>query len=129
LICIVCELLLPVSTEPKLAEVGVRLSPACTCVPVTAAAAFTPSLLVTVTLPLVAPPVVGANLTLSATLCEGASVTGTATPLTEIPAPLAATCVTVTLEFPVFESCRLCVALLPALTLPKFKLAGDSAMV
>ena len=117
------------TTEPKLAEVGVRLNAGCTCVPVTAATALVPSLLVTVTLPLVAPLVVGAKVTVSATLCAAASVTGTASPPTEIPAPLAATCVTVTLEFPVLASCRLCVELLPAFTLPKFKLAGESDMV
>jgi hypothetical protein len=77
----------------------------------------------------VAPAVVGANVTCNVKLCEGASVTGAASPLTEIPAPLAATCATVTLEFPVFESCRFCVLLLPALTLPKFKLAGARDMV
>ena len=117
------------TTEPKLADVGVRLNPGCTCVPVTAATAFVPPLFVTVTLPLVAPLVVGAKVTVSATLCEAASVTGTASPPTEIPAPLAATCVTVTLEFPVFASCRLCMELLPAFTLPKFKLAGESDIV
>jgi hypothetical protein len=129
LIWTVCEFVFPVTTGPKLVDVGVRLSPACTCVPVTAATAFTPSLFVTVTLPLVAPLVVGANLTFNATLCEGASVSGTTTPLTEIPAPLAATCVTVTLAFPVLESCMLCVALLPAFTLPKFKLVGVTDIV
>jgi hypothetical protein len=129
LICTVCEFVFPITTEPKLADDGVRLNPACTCVPVTAASAFTPSLLVTVTLPAVAPAAVGANVTLNATVFVGASVTDAASPLTEIPAPVAATFVTVTLEFPVFESTRFCVLLLPALTLPKFKLAGESDMV
>jgi hypothetical protein len=129
LICTVCEFVFPVTTEPKLADVGVRLNPGCTWVPVTAATAFTPSLLVTVTLPAVAPAVVGANFTPNVKLCEGASVTGAPSPLTEIPAPLAATCVTVTLEFPVFETCTFCVLLLPALTLPKFKLEGERDMV
>jgi len=129
LICTVCEFVFPVTTEPKLADVGVRLNPGCTCVPVTAATAFTPSLFVTVTLPVVAPAVVGANVTLNVRLCEGASATGAASPPTEIPAPLAATCVTVTLEFPVFETCTFCLVLLPALTLPKFKLEGERDMV
>jgi hypothetical protein len=75
------------------------------------------------------PAAVGANVTLNARLCEGASVTGDASPLTEIPAPLAATCVTVTLEFPVFESRTLCVVLPPAATLPKFKLVGERDIV
>jgi hypothetical protein len=129
LICTVCEFVFPVTTEPKLADVGVRLNPGCTCVPVTAATAFTPSLLVTVTLPAVAPAVVGANVTANVKLCEGASVTGAPSPLTEIPAPLATACVTVTLEFPVFETCTFCLLLLPALTLPKFKLEGERDMV
>jgi len=32
--CTVCEFVFPVTTEPKLALVGVRLNPACACVPV-----------------------------------------------------------------------------------------------
>ena len=90
----------PDTTEPKLALDGVTLNPACTPVPVTAASAFTPSLLVTVKLPVAAPPVVGANFTASVTLCAGAIVKGTVAPLTEIPVPLAAICDTVTLELP-----------------------------
>jgi hypothetical protein len=127
--CTVCEFAFPVTTEPKLALAGVRLNPACTCVPVTAATAFTPSLFVTVTLPLVVPPVVGANFTANVTLCEGASVSGVTIPLTEIPVPLAATCVTVTLEFPLFESCTFWMVLLPAFTLPKFTLVGERDIV
>ena len=49
---------------------------------------------------------------------------GTASPLTETPAPLAATCETVTLELPVLESCTVCLAVLPTLRLPKRRLLG-----
>src|SRR5207245_2476639 len=89
LTCIVCEFVFPDTTEPKLALDGVTLNPACTPVPVTAASAFTPSLFVTVKLPVAAPLVVGANFTASVTLCAGAIVKGTVAPLTEIPLPLA----------------------------------------
>jgi hypothetical protein len=91
--------------------------------------ALTPTLFVTVKLPVVVPTVVGANLAVSATLCEGASVRGVVAPLMEIPLPLAAICDMVTLEFPVFESCTVCVAELPAFTFPKLTLVGESAMV
>ena len=91
--------------------------------------AFTPSLFVTVKLPVAVPLVIGANFAVSATLCEGASVTGVDAPLTEIPAPLAVICDMVTLEFPVFESCTACVAELPAFTFPKLRVVGESAIV
>jgi hypothetical protein len=91
LICIVCELVFPVSTEPKLALPGVTLIPAWTPAPVTASVAFTPSLFVTMMLPAVAPLVVGAYLTVNTAFCKGKSVNGVATPLTETPEPLAAT--------------------------------------
>lgn len=106
LTCTVCVFALPVATEPKLALDGVTLSAACAPVPVTAATVLIPSLLVTVMLPDTAPVAVGAYCTVIAALCEGANVTGMLNPLTETPAPLATTCVTVTLEFPVFESCK-----------------------
>jgi hypothetical protein len=127
--CTVCEPVFPVITDPKLALPGVAVNPACTPVPVTAETAFTPSALVTETPPVTAPLVVGANCAVSVTLCEGARVSGTVTPLTEIPVPLAATCVTVTLEFPVLDNTTFCVALLPAFTFPKFRLAGDNDIV
>jgi len=98
-------------------------------VPVTAATAFTPSLFVTVTLPAVAPAVVGAKVTLSAKLCEGASVTGAPSPLTEIPAPLAATCVTVTLGVSGVRELHVLRVLLPRLRCSKFKLDGERDMV
>jgi hypothetical protein len=129
LICTVCEFVSPVTTEPKFALVGVTLKAACTPVPVTAATVLTPLLFVTVKLPVAAPLVVGENRTVNVTVCEGTIVKGVVAPPTEIPEPLAATCVTVTLEFPVLESCTLCVALLPTFTLPKFRLAGESDIV
>ena len=79
------------TTEPKLALDGLTLIPDCTPVPVIAATALIPSLLVTVTPPATAPLLVGENLTVTGTLCEGAIVTGTETPLTETPVPLAVT--------------------------------------
>jgi len=124
LICIVCEFVFPVTTEPKLALVGVTLNPACTPVPVTAATTFTPLLFVNVRLPVVVPLVVGANVTAMVTVCEGAIASGVVIPPTEIPDPVADTCVRVTLVFPVLESCTFCVALLPEFTLPKLTLSG-----
>jgi hypothetical protein len=86
-------------------------------------------LFVTVTLPDVAPLVVGAYCTLSVALCDGAIVNGVAILLTVMSVPLLTTCVSVTLLFPVFEICRFCVAALPTFTLPKLKLAGVSEIV
>ena len=116
-------------TEPKLKLPGATVNPACTPVPLTAAVAFTPSSLETVKLPDAAPLAAGEYFTVSVTLCEGAIVAGRVTPLTEIPAPLAATFVTVTLELPVLESTTFCEALLPAFTLPKLTFAGARDIV
>jgi hypothetical protein len=127
--CTVCELVFPVTTDPKLALPGVMLNPACTPVPTTASVATVPSLLVTVTVPLAAPLAVGAYCTPRLMLCDGARVTGAVNPLADIPEPLAVTCVTVSLEFPVFETCTFCVALLPIFTFPKFTLVGENARV
>ena len=82
-----------------------------------------------VKLPVVTPLAIGANFKVTAALCEGARVTGVALPLTKIPVPLAVIWVSVTLEFPVFETCTVCVALLPTFTFPKLTLAGKSDMV
>jgi hypothetical protein len=127
--CTVCVPVFPVITDPKLALPGVTVNPACTPVPVTTAAALIPSAFVTETPPFTAPLVVGANCAINVTLCEGARVSGTAAPLTEIPVPLAVTWVTVTPEFPVLDSTTFCVALLPAFTFPKFRLTGDNDIV
>jgi hypothetical protein len=86
-------------------------------------------LFVTVTLPAVAPLAVGEYFTVNVTPCEGASVNGVATPLTEIPEPLAEIWVNVTLVLPVFESCTLWVVLLPTLIFPKLTLAGAKDIV
>jgi hypothetical protein len=100
----VCEFVFPETTDPKLALPGVRLIPACTPTPVTASTAFTPWVLVNVTLPEVVPLAEGAYCTVTETFCDGAIVTGVEIPLTDIPDPLAATCVSVTLELPVFDN-------------------------
>jgi hypothetical protein len=81
------------------------LKPACTPVPATVSVATVPSLAVTATTPVVAPLAVGAYCTPKLMLWDGARVTGALNPLTDIPVPLAVTCVTVSLEFPVFETC------------------------
>lgn len=66
---------------------------ACTPVPTSAIVAGEPvALLVTDTLPLELPAVVGSNTALNVNVCDAPSVTGVFAPVTEYPAPLAAIC-------------------------------------
>ena len=70
-----------------------------------------------------APPVaVGANVTFRTVLCPCAKVVLAAVPLTENPAPLAATLEIVTLVFPVLVSVAAKELLLPTTMLPKSRL-------
>ena len=82
------------------------------------------ALLVIVTAPESGPVMAGANVVVNVLVCPAAIVNGNAAPLTVNPAPLALICVTVTLEFPVFVSVTLCVALVPVVRLPKLSDAG-----
>src|SRR5215475_4930468 len=77
-----CDFDCPSITLPKLKLAGLTDSPACAPVPLSAIVAGEPAaLLVTVTLPLAEPEVVGVNTTLNVSVCEGFKVAGTVTPL------------------------------------------------
>jgi hypothetical protein len=80
------------------------------------------ALLVIETEPLIAPAVVGANVTVAVTDWFEFSVSPDVTPLTVKPAPLTFTAEIDTLLLPVFVSDTLCELLLPSFTLPKLKL-------
>lgn len=79
---------------------------------------------VIVTLPLIAPTVVGVNKTLKVALCPAARLTGTLIPLKLKPVPLAATCEIVMLVPPVFVKVSERVLLFPTWMLPKSRLVG-----
>jgi hypothetical protein len=83
------------------------------------------ALLATLTFAFVtAPPVVGANVTVSVADWPGVKMVPFATPLAVNPAPVVATPEIVTAEFPLFVSVDVCDAVLPSFTFPKPKLAG-----
>jgi len=78
-----------------------------------------PALLATVMEPAALPVADGVNVTFRAALCPCAKVVLAPTPVTENPAPLAATLEIVTLVFPVFVRVTPSELLLPTRTLPK----------
>ena len=82
------------------------------------------ALLVTVTVPLRAPAVIGENTTLNVIRCAAASVTGVLAPLSAKPVPVSVMPEIVTLELPVFEIVTLCVEDTPVFTLPKDRLVA-----
>jgi hypothetical protein len=84
------------------------------------------ALLVTVTLPIKLPMVIGANVALNEADCPAASVRGSAKPVSLNPAPLTLICERDTLELPVFVRLTLCVALVPVVMLPKLSEDGDA---
>lgn len=121
----VCDFVRPSTTLPKLKLVGEMLIPACVPVPLKTIVSGEPvALLVTVTAPLAAPAVVGANFTERVAVCDGANVAGVVNPLTLKPVPLALTPEIWTEAFPVFVRMTCCVELLPATILPKLMLLG-----
>lgn len=77
------------------------------------------ALLTTVTLPERLPADAGANVTVKEVDCPTARLRGNTIPFVLKPAPLSLTCEMETLEFPVFVSVRVCVALVPMVRLPK----------
>lgn len=77
------------------------------------------ALLIKLRLPLTAPPVTGANWTVTGTDWPAVRVSLELTPLTVKPAPDILTADIVTLEFPVFVRAALKLSLLPTFTLPK----------
>ena len=84
-------------------------------------------LLVAVTLPVTAPPVVGANCTLPAAEAPGASVSGSVKPVTLKPAPVTANCETVSVAVPLLRRVSACVLVVPVVTLANAMLVGVMA--
>lgn len=95
--------LLPSIRLPKLMLAGLAESAPCVPVPVNATEGLDP-LLTIETLPEATPVVAGENTAVKLVDWPAARVTGVVIPVTLKPAPLDVTCVTVTLEPPVFES-------------------------
>ena len=100
------------------------------CIPVplrlTLAVGLVDELLVIVSLPVTAPPVVGAYLTVRVTAWLGFSVTGNVAPDTVKPVPLTAAELTATAVVPLDVNVTGSVALEPSITSPKLKLLGLS---
>ncbi len=117
----------PTVTLPKLSEVGVAPSWPAVVDPVpdrgTLNVAFEP-FEVTVTFPLTAPVVVGANLTVNVVLCPAVSVKEELIPLRVNPGPLICTFETETLDPPVFVIVPERDRFEPTVTLPKLKEVG-----
>jgi hypothetical protein len=82
------------------------------------------ALLVTLTLPVTLPAVVGANTTFSVADWFGDKLVPALTPLALNPAPEGVTPEIVTFEFPLLVKVTLIVLLLPSFTLPKLRLVG-----
>ena len=82
------------------------------------------ALLVTVTLPVNAPLVPGANVTFSVAVCPAATTCPDEMPVALNPAPETVTFDTVTPEEPAFVNVTESALLLPTFTLPKLKLVG-----
>jgi len=80
------------------------------------------AVLVTVTVPLTFPAVVGAKMTLNVRVCAGLSVTGVPAPVRLNPAPLSVICDIVTFALPELVTVTVCVDDDPAFTFPKPKL-------
>lgn len=102
-----CEPVVPTATFPKLTLEGLMLNCGCGVAPVPFSVMTrdgSDAVLVTVMLPLVAPAVVGAKVTVSAADCPPPSVAGVETPLTLNTLPPTAICEIEMLEVPVFFS-------------------------
>lgn len=118
-----CE---PTVTLPKLSVAGLLAScPASTPVPESGIASVGfGAFEVSVTLPLAAPAVCGANVTLKVVLCPAATVAGVVIPLRVNPVPVIAACEIVTLVPPVLVTVSEAVCCEPTVTLPKSSLDG-----
>jgi hypothetical protein len=122
-----CVELPPTITFPKLMLAGEALSCRLEPDPLKAmVVGESVAVLVTATLPLALPALVGANVAFSATLFPGKTVTGKLRPLALKPVPDAVTALMVTLAEPVFVSVTLWVLALPTFTGPKLTLVGDA---
>jgi len=80
------------------------------------------ALLVTVRLPLMAAPLVGAKATVKVVPAPAARLNGSAGPVTLKPAPVTVVWVIFTLPVPAFVSVTVWVAVVPSFTFPKLSL-------
>ncbi len=117
----------PTATLPKVRLLGLTVSRV-DVVPVplklTEVVGFVDDVLLIVNAPVTAPAVVGANFTVSVSVCLGFSVTGKVDPETEKPEPPIVAELTFTAAVPLDVSVTVCVGLDPTATLPKLKLLG-----
>lgn len=118
--------LLPTCTVPKLKLAGFALNaptdaptPASVMVKVGFGASE-----VIVTLPLAAPVVCGANVTVNVALCETFNATGVEMPPTLNPLPLAAICEILTVDALLLVRVTVWLLCVPTVTLPKLSLVG-----
>lgn len=121
----VCELLVPMTTFPKLAPEG--FAPSCGCTPVPLSEIIVGELVALLTtrrLPVVLPTVAGAKLTVSVRLWLAARFTAPEKPLTVNPATVMATCETSRFSVPVFVSDTTIAVEFPTKVLPKFRVLG-----
>ena len=84
-------------------------------------------MLVTETLPLAAPAVVGAKVTVKVVVCPAFRLAGADHPVSVNPAPAMECAVMETAEVPVFDNVTETEPVEPTATLPKFSLAGFAA--
>jgi hypothetical protein len=124
----VLDELLPTFTLPKLSEVGLAASvPAAAAPPVpinwTVLVGFD-ALLVSVTLPLTAPAVVGANVAENEADCPGASVSGSCNPVAVKPVPLVVIPEIVRFALPLLFKLTVRVVLVPVACVPKSTFVG-----
>jgi hypothetical protein len=121
---IVCELLFPMTTLPKLAVDGFAVSWPCTPVPLNAIVAGEPgALLLIEMLPVTLPADVGANFTGTVTLAP-ALIVCAPNPVKLNPVPEGVALVMLRAPLPDFVRVTFCEALLPTATLPNGTLVG-----
>jgi hypothetical protein len=124
----VCELVSPMATLPRLALGGVADKRPFTAVPLSPIVKLgSGALLVIAILPVASPAVSGAKWTSRLTLCLAKSFKGVATLLIEKPLPLTLTREIVMLLVPSLLSLTAFESLSPMITLPKLALAGVAA--
>src|SRR5580700_979691 len=121
----VCELVSPMATLPRLALAGVADKRPSTPAPLSPIVKLGSGALLSITiLPVASPVVSGAKWASRLTLCPAKSLKGVATLLMEKPLPLTLTREMVRLLVPVLLSLTAFESLVPMATLPKLALAG-----
>ena len=119
----------PTDKLPKLTVEGVMLSAGCTPLPLKGTTALTPCELEILTLPVTVSELSGLKVMVMVAELPAASVSGVVIPLIFTSLADALICEMVRLEFPLLVSMTFCVAVLPALMLPKLTLAGLGVIV